>query len=243
MRFVGTRFQVERKNSIQGKIAIPCQTLQNFRFVDNLLINAHANWLHSFPKQRYIFELGSRVAQPDRWISEQSSRIIARDSDSGGFYFWCMLQSWPLENALWNDAVSCFAMPTRVSVHRVSRQAAALSGVLVSRMQCNDCRQRAFALIALGWLHLILDKAWINRLCAPGALRWWHVPLFFLCDLQVVDLSMALPRSSPHNPSTSLYTNQTKCILIHLCIPLSTALKNLLCVASCLFLQFNGHAN
>ena len=80
-----------------------------------------------------------------------------------------MLQSWPLENALWNDAVSCFAMPTRVSVHRVSRQAAAMSGVLVSRMQCNDCRQRAFALIALGWLHLILDKARINRLCAPGA--------------------------------------------------------------------------
>ena len=169
MRFVGTRFQVERKNSIQGKIAIPCQTLQNFRFVDNLIINAHANWLHSFPKQRYIFELGSRVAQPDRWISEQSSRIIARDSDSGGFYFWCVLQSWPLENALWHEAVSCFAMPTRVSVHRVSRQAVALSGVLVSRMQCNDCRQRAFALIALGWLHLILDKARINRLCAPGA--------------------------------------------------------------------------
>ena len=69
--------------------------------------------------------------------------------------------------------------------------------------------------------------------------------IIFFVALQVADLSIALPRSSPHNPSTSLYTNQTKCILIHLFFPLSTALKNtfaslLVCFCSSIAMRTSG---
>ena len=44
-------------------------------------------------------------------MSEYRSRVpeLLRATPSWGFFFWCMLQSWPHENVLWHDAVSCFA--------------------------------------------------------------------------------------------------------------------------------------